>query len=64
MNSPIDIESSEPLSACGSIGNHVRCPFCGKWTPCSRENVRFTKEREDDRGTHIEGKNTIYWKAA
>ena len=39
FNSPIQFKSTEDLKGAKLEGNTVKCPHCGKMTPCNKENL-------------------------
>ena len=47
IRSPIAFGDMRSFDTSQLIGNKVKCPRCGKWTSCNKENMRL---RGDDEG--------------
>lgn len=56
--SPIKFGNVNVLDSSTLIGNKVKCPHCGKWTYCDKENMHFAERTSNGKMIFRDGEDT------
>jgi len=57
--SGIQFGSAKAFFTSTLVGNRQQCPYCGNWTDCNKENMRFQERGPDGRVIYVEGKDVF-----